>query len=212
MTNHTSPMRLRVAVRAVLALGIAASIAANVLHAQDNPIARVISAWPPGALFITVEVVSRVPVQSRALSWSRVAAAAVIAGIAAWVSYWHMVAVATRYGEATDSAHLLPLSVDGLVVVASICLFEIGARVRGTATAPTGDAWGRAARWGYRWGRGAVRLATFADTREWVTRRWEGQPVAPAAGRDGYPRPGNPHPYRPGRLGTPRARRASTAG
>ena len=45
--------------------------------------------------------------------------------IAAWVSYWHMVRVSLDAGEALLAAHLLPLSVDGLVVVASICLVEI---------------------------------------------------------------------------------------
>jgi hypothetical protein len=63
----------------------------------------------------------------------RIGAAAGIAGIAAWVSYWHMVAVASRYGETEDAAHLLPLSVDGLVVVASVSLVELADRIR-TAT------------------------------------------------------------------------------
>jgi hypothetical protein len=61
-------------------------------------------------------------------------ATAVIAGIAAWVSYWHMVSVAARNGESVTSAHLLPLSVDGLVVVASISLVEIAARLHPTTS------------------------------------------------------------------------------
>ena len=59
----------------------------------------------------------------------RLFATAVIAGIAAWVSYWHMAAVAARYGETSASPYLLPLSVDGLIVVASICLVELTARI-----------------------------------------------------------------------------------
>ena len=43
---------------------------------------------------------------------------AVVFGVAAWQSYWHTVEVATRYGEAT-SAYVMPLSVDGLMVVAA---------------------------------------------------------------------------------------------
>lgn len=177
MTDTTSIRRVRHAVRGVLGLGIAASIAANVLHAQDNPIARVISAWPPGALFITVEVVSRVPVQSRALSWARVGAATVIAGIAAWVSYWHMVAVALRYGESPDSAHLLPLSVDGLVVVASICLFELGTRLRGTAVAPTANTWPAVGQWAYRLTCAIGRLLVFADLRAWIGSHRQATPL-----------------------------------
>jgi hypothetical protein len=118
--------RVRWAVRATLLLGVAASVTANVLHARDNPISQAIAAWPPLALLITVEVVSRVPLVRRFTSAARIVATAVIAGIAAWVSYWHMAGVAERYGERSDAAHLLPLSVDGLIVVASICLVELG--------------------------------------------------------------------------------------
>lgn len=121
--------RVRWAVRATLGLGVAASVAANVLHAQDNPVSQAIAAWPPLALLLTVELISRVPVHRRALAVARWAATATIAGIAAWVSYWHMAGVAARYGETGASAYLLPLSVDGLIVVASICLVELGGRI-----------------------------------------------------------------------------------
>ncbi|MEU8111532.1 DUF2637 domain-containing protein [Micromonospora sp. NPDC048947] len=117
-------------VRSVFALGIAASLAGNVLHASDNVISQAISAWSPVALLLAVELISRVPARRGALSAVRLGATAVIAGIAAWVSYWHMVGVATRYGEADSSAYLLPFSVDGLIVVASISLVEIGGRIR----------------------------------------------------------------------------------
>lgn len=127
MTSHT---RVRWGVRGVLMLGVAASVTANVLHARENPISQAIAAWPPLALLITVEVVSRVPITRRRWSVVRIAATGVIASIAAWVSYWHMAGVALRYGETSDAAHLLPLSVDGLIVVASICLVELGGRIR----------------------------------------------------------------------------------
>ncbi|MDG4809954.1 DUF2637 domain-containing protein [Micromonospora sp. WMMD1120] len=122
-------LRVRWAVRAVLALGVAASIAGNVLHARDELISQVISAWSPLALLLTVELISRVPVHRRTLAVGRWIATALIAGIAAWVSYWHMAAVASRYGETGGAQYLLPLSVDGLVVVASICLVELGGRI-----------------------------------------------------------------------------------
>ncbi|MGN9807107.1 DUF2637 domain-containing protein [Micromonospora sp. L32] len=129
--------RLRWAVRAVLALGVAASIAANVLHARPNPISQVISAWPPLALMLTVELISRVPTHQRVLAVLRLVAAAPIAVIAAWVSYWHMAGVAARYGETeAAAAYLLPLSVDGLVVVASVSLVEITGRLRATRPRP----------------------------------------------------------------------------
>jgi hypothetical protein len=130
--------RIRWAVRATLGLGIAASVTANVLHAQPNAIARAISAWPPVALLITIELISRVPVHRRDLAAARLLATVAIAGIAAWVSYWHMVSVVTRYGEIGAAPYLIPLSVDGLVVVASACLVELAGRIRlaeGTALA-----------------------------------------------------------------------------
>src|SRR3954447_18695908 len=122
--------RLQWGVRAVLMFGVAASIAANVLHAHPNMISQLIAAWPPLALLLTVELISRVPADRRGLAAARLISAAIIAGIAAWVSYWHMEGVAARYGETSAHAnYLLPLSVDGLVVVASISLVEIGGRI-----------------------------------------------------------------------------------
>lgn len=127
--------RLRWAVRATLALGVAASVTANILHAQPNPISQAIAAWPPLALLLTVELISRVPVHRRGLAFARLAATATIAGIAAWVSYWHMAGVAGRYGETGASPYLLPLSVDGLIVVASVCLVELAGRINAAETA-----------------------------------------------------------------------------
>ena len=122
--------RIRWGVRITLLLGVAASVAANVLHAVDNPISQGIAAWPPVALLLTVEMISRVPVHRRSLAAVRLVSTAGIAGIAAWVSYWHMVGVAGRYGESGASSFLLPLSVDGLVMVASVSLVELAGRIR----------------------------------------------------------------------------------
>lgn len=130
--NLSQLQRVRWGIRAVLFLGVAASTTANVLHALPNPISQCIAAWPPLALLITIEVISRVPIHRRALALARVVATATIAGIAAWVSYWHMAGVASKYGETGASPYLLPLSVDGLIVVASICLVELAGRIRET--------------------------------------------------------------------------------
>lgn len=128
--------RVRWAVRAALALGVAASVAGNVLHAAGGIVSQIIAAWSPLALLITVELISRVPVHRRLLAAVRWLATATIASIAAWVSYWHMVGVAVRYGETGASPYLLPLSVDGLVVVASVCLVELGGQIRAAADSP----------------------------------------------------------------------------
>lgn len=126
--------RVRRGVRAALALGVAASVGGNILHAEPTFVGRAIAAWSPLALLLTVELISRVPVNDPLLAVLRRLATGVIAGIAAWVSYWHMVSVAGHNGEGIMSAHLLPLSVDGLVVVASVSLVEIAARLQQMAT------------------------------------------------------------------------------
>ncbi|MBQ1017995.1 DUF2637 domain-containing protein [Micromonospora sp. D93] len=128
--SETRLQRMQWAVRATLTLGVAASVTANILHAQTNPISQAIAAWPPLALLITVELVTRVPVHRRALGVLRVIAASAIAGIAAWISYHHMVGVVAQYGETGTVPYLLPLSVDGLIIVASISLVELAARRR----------------------------------------------------------------------------------
>jgi len=122
--------RVRWGVRGALLLGVATSVAANVLHARPNPISQAIAAWPPLALLLTVELISRIPVHRRSLAVVRLGATASIAGIAAWVSYWHMAGVAARYGEVGAAPYLMPLSVDGLVVVASVCLVELAGRIQ----------------------------------------------------------------------------------
>jgi hypothetical protein len=138
--------RLRWGVRAALALGVFASVAANILHASDNPISRVISAWPPVALLITVELIAKVPATNPWRAFARIAAASCLAVIAAWASYWHMVGVAVRYHEDAYAAHyLLPLTVDGLIVVASICLVELGRRLAASVPLATHHARGATA-------------------------------------------------------------------
>jgi len=137
--------RVRTGVRLVLALGITASLAANVEHAEATWTGRLISGWSPVALALAVELGSRVPLTRSVRAVVRWIATALIAGIAAWVSYWHMESLAEHHGETGASAHLLPLSVDGLVIVASVCLVEITDRLRTaahlveTSAAPAAD-------------------------------------------------------------------------
>jgi Protein of unknown function (DUF2637) len=172
MTGNPVPglARIRWAVRAALALGVGASITANVLHAQPTLVAQAIAAWPPLALLLTVELIAKVPAHHRWLSAVRLVAAGGIAGIAAWVSYWHMTAaVAARYGETGTAAYLLPLSVDGLVLVASVCLVELAGRLRddNAATVHTGTTVGGPPAAGTR--PTPAPGATFAPSRPAVT-------------------------------------------
>ncbi len=126
--------RVRWAVRFTLALGISASLAANVLHAHHLLIDQIIAGWPPVAVFATIEAIARVPIRKRWLAVIRMAGLGFVAGIAFWVSYWHMASVAATHGE-NGSKYLLPLSVDGLVLVSSISLVELTAQISVAETA-----------------------------------------------------------------------------
>ncbi len=126
--------RVRWGVRFTLTLGIAASLAANVLHAHHLLIDQIIAGWPPVAVFATIEAIARVPIRRRWLAAIRLAGLGFVAAIAFWVSYWHMASVAATHGE-NGSKYLLPLSVDGLVLVSSISLVELTGQISVAETA-----------------------------------------------------------------------------
>lgn len=121
----------RALVWAALLAGIAASLAANIAHAHDGTGPRLASAWAPVALLLAVSVAERAPRPARwwfaALEYAGIA---VVALVAALVSYQHQRDLLAGYGETRLSATLLPLSVDGLIVVASMALIAMGEATR----------------------------------------------------------------------------------
>jgi Protein of unknown function (DUF2637) len=129
-TDRARLVRVRWGARAVLGVAAVATIAGNALHARGGYVSLLIAAWPPCALLLALELLARVPVRTRTGTAVRTLATVAISGVAAWVSYWHMVAVTARYGETGVAPYLYPLSVDGLVVVATACLFDLTARIR----------------------------------------------------------------------------------
>jgi apolipoprotein N-acyltransferase len=98
-------------------LGAVASVAANVVAAEPTVIGRAVSAWPAIALLFTVHLFQHA---NRSV-WVK-GMVAIVAGVAAWISYWHMVTVATMAGEGAVSAHLLPFTVDAMMAVATVVL------------------------------------------------------------------------------------------
>lgn len=121
--------RPRAIVRAIVVIGVTASIAANVLGAEDL-IAAGISGWPPVALLLSLEVLTRVPASKRLGAAGRVVATIGVAFAAGWLSYWHMAATVSQHGEVGGSQYIWPLSVDGLMTISAIALVELGARIR----------------------------------------------------------------------------------
>lgn len=130
MTNLTHLIRLRWAVRGTAAAVTAVSVVANVLHAQPNPVSQGIAAWPPICLLFAIELISRIPATAFLRAGVRIAGTVVIAAGAAWISYWHMVGTVAAYGETDASPYIWPLTVDGLMVVASVSLVELAIQIR----------------------------------------------------------------------------------
>ena len=120
--------RRQVSVVLVLALGV--SVVSNIAAADPSWLARAVSAWPPIALLLAVDVVSRSPRPTGWLGRLTLAATLVVASVAATASFSHMKAVALEAGESGLVAVLFPLTVDGLAVVCSASLVEIARRVR----------------------------------------------------------------------------------
>ncbi|MFI5908774.1 DUF2637 domain-containing protein [Dactylosporangium sp. NPDC051541] len=71
-----------------------------------------------------------------AMRLARTASTVAVASIAAWSSWSHMVHVALRFGERPEVAYVLPLSVDGMLIVATTVMVDDkrhGGRVRWSA-------------------------------------------------------------------------------
>jgi hypothetical protein len=64
----------------------------------------------------------------RAIRWSTIAAVAIVAGVAGWVSYEHALAVVRAHGEVGAVARVYPATVDGLIYSASMVLLDSARR------------------------------------------------------------------------------------
>jgi hypothetical protein len=128
---------LKRGVRGALAFGIVASITANVIASITRPDAAKVAAWQiwagaalaalaPLVLFISTEMVTRIPVHSRVLGPIRLIITLLLGGFSAWISYWHMVRVAEMLGEHGGAQYIYPLLIDGMMIVATISLIELG--------------------------------------------------------------------------------------
>jgi hypothetical protein len=121
--------------RAGFWFGILTSISGNVAHSYINPDPHlgsvVSSAFWPLALLISLEVIARVSwPQGRWWTITRYGGLTTVAVIAAVVSYLHMSALLTFYGEDPITSVIGPLAPDGLLVVCSVALLAISDNVR----------------------------------------------------------------------------------
>jgi hypothetical protein len=94
-----------------------ATIAANMYASEHTFVGLATGFWAPAALFLSLELMERVPLKGRA-GLLRKVGVGVIALIAAWVSYWHLVHLFKVGGADPISAHAMPLTVDVLMAIA----------------------------------------------------------------------------------------------
>jgi hypothetical protein len=101
----------------VFGLGVAVSLTANVLASAHTVIGIGTGLWPPVAFLAAMAMMENVPARGLA-GKLRFTGILFLAGIAGWVSYWHLVSIFTMGGADSISAHLLPLTVDVMMALA----------------------------------------------------------------------------------------------
>lgn len=94
-----------------------ATVAANMYASEHSVIGLATGFWTPVALFLALEMIERTPGKGRA-GLLRKVGVGVLAAVAAWVSYWHLVHLFRVGGADPVAAHTMPLTVDVLMALA----------------------------------------------------------------------------------------------
>jgi hypothetical protein len=123
-------IRYRWACRAVVAAATATSIWANRLQSDNNAAAIVIHVMPPIIVLVGFEMSSHIPAWKNAKfynprRWARPGAMLGITVIGAWISYWNQQAAFWLYGHDLHTSYLLPLAIDGLMIIASVAVLDL---------------------------------------------------------------------------------------
>lgn len=115
--------------RVTFGAGLVLSIAANVAVSKHTAFGIVTAVWAPVALLLALGMLENGSISGR---WAKIAVG-VLAAVAAWASYWHLVEFFTAGGADFITAHALPATVDVLMGLASTALKHKAATVRRTA-------------------------------------------------------------------------------
>lgn len=117
---------------AALLTALAASVGANVAFARPAIGPRLSSAVAPVLVVLAAGLLERVPLAGVAhwRRWLAYGGLGVVVVAAFVTSYDHQHALLINYGNTETAAVLLPIAVDGLIVLASVCLTVIAERRR----------------------------------------------------------------------------------
>lgn len=134
MDKKISRLRLvRWGCRLAVALATGASVWANWLHSDKNPAAITINVMPPLLVLAGFEILSHVPRRDGAWYYPTVLVRPLsmmgITGIGAWLSYFHQRDAFQKYSRDQSTAMLLPLAIDGLMIMASECVLTVNAKI-----------------------------------------------------------------------------------
>lgn len=134
MTTYRRPTFVATA---VLTTGVLASLAGNLQainldNAAPGVGAHISAVFWPVILFGTVELLIHTPWLA---NWrdrlTKASVVLLVAGVAAWVSYWHLANVLSHYGYDMASRYAGPLAIDAAMVLATLALNRVGHARRG---------------------------------------------------------------------------------
>lgn len=112
--------------RMVVILATGTSIWSNWLHSEKTGFAIAINVAPPILMLMAYEMTSRIALWGgRLRRWIRPLTMVAITGINAWLSYWHQHDAFLRYSKDKATATLLPLAIDGLMIIASVAVMDL---------------------------------------------------------------------------------------
>lgn len=115
-----------------LIIALSASVGANVASARQQLGPQMCAGIAPVLTALAVGLLERVSLE-KARVWQRVAAwlaLGLIASLSFVTSYQHQYALLARWGNPAVATLVLPIAVDGLIVMASVCLSVIAEQKR----------------------------------------------------------------------------------
>jgi len=135
MYNQKSLSNVRTAARYIIAAAAIASVTINVLHAwvfNGNGWSMGLAVFPPTFVIVSAEFISRVPIDRKRnwlRRWARPSLMLSLAFGGAWLSYFAQREVIMHYTLNETNARILPLLVDGFVLIMSLTVYELNERL-----------------------------------------------------------------------------------